>query len=97
LHAKKFFGVQAIADWSGQYYQYANRLAHLYLLRELNKIPTYLIFVYFLNDVEVQGPTSRAEWQDMIRVLHTHLGLQEHHKLSAYVLDVFIDVNELKA
>ena len=33
---RDFLGVQADKDWSRAYYQHANRLAHLYLLRELN-------------------------------------------------------------
>ena len=50
---KKFLGVTSETDWSQCFYQYANRLAHLYLLRELNKINACLVFVYFLNDPTV--------------------------------------------
>ncbi len=42
------------------FYQYINRLAHLYLLRVLNKIPAYLVFVYFVND-HTHIPTSRQD------------------------------------
>lgn len=42
---KAFLRVDANIPWSGKLYQYANRLAHLYLLRELNGIPAFLVFV----------------------------------------------------
>jgi hypothetical protein len=40
-----------------------NRLAHLYFLCELNGVPAFLVFVYFVNDQEMQGPTTKKEWQ----------------------------------
>ena len=40
-------------DWSQRFYQYTNRLAHAYLLRELNGVPTLLVFLYFIGDREM--------------------------------------------
>ncbi|MDP2754285.1 MAG: hypothetical protein Q8P40_07840, partial [Nitrospirota bacterium] len=37
-------------DWSRRFYQYANRLAHAFLLKELNDIPIRLLFIYFTGD-----------------------------------------------
>jgi hypothetical protein len=34
-------------DWTGTFYQYANRLAHLHLLRRQNGVPAHLVYVYF--------------------------------------------------
>src|SRR5438552_16444308 len=48
-----FLGAQRTVDWTFYFYQYTNRLAHLYLLRELNKLDAFLLFVYFLNDEEM--------------------------------------------
>ena len=58
---KTFLGVDQSIDWLGTFYQYTNRLAHLYLLRELNGINAYLVFLYFLNDTEMNGPQSIRE------------------------------------
>ena len=44
---RKFLKVKSEADWTQCFYEYANRLAHLYLLRELNGIDAKLAFVYF--------------------------------------------------
>ena len=35
---RAFLNVHSKTDWSECFYQYANRLAHLYFLRELNKV-----------------------------------------------------------
>jgi len=93
---KSFLGVQSDIDWSGMYYQYTNRIAHLYLLRELNKIPAYLIFLCFINDQEMNGPISEKEWQTSIHELETYLGLPVQHKLSQYILHVYLDISLLQ-
>jgi len=92
---KVFLGVDQSIDWSGTFYQYTNRLAHLYLLRELNSINAYLVFLYFLNDTEMNGPQSIREWQAATKVLKAAIGLKQHPFLR-YVIDIFIDVPELK-
>lgn len=92
---KLFLKVAPNIDWSTTFYQYSNRLAHLYLLRILNGIDSYLVFVYFLNDKEVEGPKTVREWRAAIMVLEASLGLKKH-KLSRFILEVFIDVTELR-
>jgi len=75
------------------FYQYSNRLAHLYLLRTLNNIPAYLVFVYFLNDY-TQIPTTEEEWKGALQLMHSLLG-SKSHRLSKYIVDVFIDVKTI--
>jgi len=82
-------------DWLQPFYQYTNRLAHLYFLRVFNDVDAHLVFLYFINDTEMKGPKSREEWQGAIKLLHSYLGLGRH-KLTRYVDDIFIDVKELK-
>ena len=84
-------GVRPGFDWSKQFYQYANRLAHAYFLNEVNAIPTKLVFVYFTGDVDVKEcPKTHDEWKPAIQVVHTALGLTT---LPSYVQDVFVDVS----
>lgn len=87
-----FYGADSGADWLHQYYQYANRLAHLYLLRELNGLPAWLVFVCFVNDREMSGPGSKAEWQAAMADIHQHLGVKRE-RLYPHVVDVFPDVS----
>jgi hypothetical protein len=73
--AARGLGVANGFDWSKQFYQYANRLAHAYLLNVLNGVPARLVFVYFVGDADVSGPASRSEWEQAISTVHGALGL----------------------
>ena len=87
-------GVSARSDWSQTYYQYANRLAHLWLLREANGLPARLLFIYFVGDEEMNGPKTKGEWEVAIAQVEAYLGLQEH-LLRQAVHRIFIDVAQL--
>lgn len=91
---RQYVNSKSEAEWSSYFYQYTNRLAHLYLLRALNKIPAFLVFVYFLNDKTMEGPTTPGEWKGAIQVMKKYLGIGKN-RLSNYIADVFIDVNQL--
>ena len=99
---KSFVESKSPADWSASFYQYANRLAHLYWLREVNGHDAYLVNLFFLNDAEMNGPKSTEEWQAAIRLQETFMGVRQgapgyalHPWVGAYVIDVFIDTNDL--
>jgi len=92
---KQYLGINADVDWSARFYQYTNRLAHLYFLRVKNQLPAYLVFVYFINDTDVQGPTSVSEWKGALSLLRSYLSIGRHI-LQKYVAELFIDVNDLE-
>ncbi|WRQ32506.1 hypothetical protein U5907_07955 [Bacteroidales bacterium MB20-C3-3] len=92
---KTFLNLTNDIDWSGKYYQYTNRLAHLFFLRVKCNKPTFLVNVYFIGDDTVSGPKTKQEWEAALKVLHTYLGLTRH-RLSEYMTDIFIDVKDLK-
>lgn len=93
---KAFLGVDPSISWSGKLYQYANRLAHLYFLREINRQDAYLAFVYFTGDSDVDGPVTVAEWKAALTVAKSVLGIPKRHRLTKYVADIFIDVSEME-
>ena len=96
---RHFLRISSKTDWTRCFYQYANRLAHLYYLRELNKLDATLIFVYFVNDDTVQGkkPVSREGWEAAIDLATHHLGIGTNSPwLRENVADVFIDVDDLR-
>lgn len=70
-----FLNAKDVVDWTSHFYQYTNRLAHLYLMRELNGLSAYLVFVYFVNDDEMNGPSTIYEWKGAIKLLHSYLGI----------------------
>jgi len=80
-------------DWSQRFYQYGNRLAHAWFLAEANALPVRLAFVYFVGDAEMDGPSSRREWEAALMVLHEALGLRG--RIPRYVTEAFIDVRSV--
>lgn len=94
VEAKRAFGVPESTDWTGTYYQYANRLAHLYLLRGCNQIDAFLVFLYFTGAAEVQGPTKQSEWAEAISAAHQTLQIR-NGPLTKFVIELFIDVSHL--
>ena len=92
---KDGIGAPREADWTTPFYQYANRLAHLYLLRELNGIDTELVMLCFLNDREMRGPETAEQWSGAISMVHDTLGIPSLPILG-HVHHVFIDVRGLE-
>ena len=93
---RDFIAPRTTISWSGTFYQITNRLAHLYLLRKLNRIDARLVFLYFVGDTDIGGPATHEEWEGAIRVTEAYLGIGRH-KLSPFVHHAFIDVEELRA
>ncbi len=81
-------------DWTEVFYQYANRLAHLYFLRQ-NRVDACLLFVDFINDADMAGPASAAEWEAAYRVADYALGLPKRHALSGFIHHIHPDVRML--
>jgi hypothetical protein len=94
--AKKAFGATENASWEQPFYQYANRLAHLYFLCEKNGLDIYLLFLYFANAPDVPNPCSVEQWQGASRLAEKCLGLG-NHKYRGRVKTHIVDVPELQA
>lgn len=77
-------------DWSQRFYQYGNRLAHAWFLTQVNGLPVRLAFVHFIGDADMDGPSTRREWEAALTVLHEALGLRG--RMPHYVAEIFIDV-----
>ena len=97
---KAFLGVLEEADWTRPFYQYANRLAHLYLLHALNEIDAYLVYVYLIGDEDMQGPGTMVpgtvrEWESAVWEEEMALGLRSDHELSGRIVKAFIDVEDI--
>jgi hypothetical protein len=75
--SKRALGGKQGSDWIHGYYQYANRLAHLNFLQK-HGVDARLVFLYFTNDHEMNGPSSESEWRPYIDAAHAHLGIAEN-------------------
>ncbi|MFO1267308.1 MAG: hypothetical protein U1F67_11375 [Rubrivivax sp.] len=76
--AKAAYRARADAVWIRPFYQYANRLAHLYYLRNLLGADAYLLFVCITDAPDVSAPASAAEWRGAHAAIETALGLGTH-------------------
>ena len=83
--AKNWCGASLDADWTGALYQSANRLAHLYFIRERLKHPAWLVNLYFLNDPI--GPADQMAWASELERVKRSLGLKSP---APFTVDVFL-------
>jgi hypothetical protein len=92
--ARKRYTGKSQADWTSPFYQYANRLAYQFWLREQNGVKSSLVFLYFLNATQMKGPATKLEWQSVTRLIHGVLGLPAD--LAHFgVYDAFLDARQL--
>ncbi|MCU9847611.1 hypothetical protein OEZ60_06290 [Defluviimonas sp. WL0024] len=87
-------GINRSTNWCELYYQYANRLAFLWWLRE-NGVDANLLFVSFLNDCDMGGPSHIETWKVAFDSANYVLGLPERNKLGRYIHHVSPDIREL--
>jgi hypothetical protein len=71
--ARTWCGCETREDWLGPLYQSANRIAHLFFLREQMRVPAWLVNLYFTGDPI--GPTDRSAWEAEVARVKARLGL----------------------
>lgn len=94
-NVKTYLKVDMAIPWHLSFYQYTNRLAHLYYLRKLNGIDASLLFVNFINDSEMSGPKKKETWDACYQIMEAALGLKPGHALSKNIHHVVIDTKKL--
>jgi len=83
-------------DWACGFYQYANRLAHLYFLREKAQIEdSYLVFLYFVEDSS-HIRTPRDAWNSALKLQKKLMGLSAL-SLAGKAIELFINTNDIKS
>jgi hypothetical protein len=82
----------ASAMWHRQFYQYANRLAHLVWLREQD-IDARLVLVGFVNDGDMLGRTTPEAWEAAYQVANFAMGIRGSRALARHVIHVMPDVS----
>lgn len=87
-------GIVPKVRWSDVYFQYTNRLSFLWWLRNQG-VAAELLFVSFLNDKDIGGPSSPETWEAAFAGADYTLGLPSRHKLSRYVHHVTPDVRHI--
>jgi hypothetical protein len=91
---RKHYTRKSDADWTAPFYQYANRLAYQYWLRERNGIAGSLVFLCFTNAKDMNGPSTEEEWHGALRLIHAVLGLPAELRGEG-VYHAFLDARRL--
>jgi len=73
--AKRWLQVPPGTDWKGDFYQMANRCAHLYFFREVLGIEAWLVNLCFVDDPH--SPTTRGEWENGLAGIKREFGAAE--------------------
>ena len=80
-------------DWKCGFYQYANRLAHLYFLREkAQKEGSYLVFLYFVKIRPISALSRGLEFR--LELQKKLMGLSAG-SLAGKAIEVFINTNDI--
>jgi len=83
---KRWLGIDDNVDWLGPLYQYANRLAHIYFIRELGQVDAWLVNLCFIEDPH--KPTLLEGWQKELPIIKNQLGFSG--RKIPYTVDVFL-------
>ena len=87
---KQYLNIENGEGWLDGFYQYANRLAHLFFLRELCGVDAELVFVYFCDD-PTHISTSREEWHTVLTDQKKIMGIDKIE----HVTEIFINCSDI--
>jgi hypothetical protein len=90
LAAQKWFGATTESDWTGRLYQYANRLAHVYFLRQELGVDAWLVNLCFTDDMTTR-PTTAEHWEQVLPTFKRDLGFVGK---VPWVLDVLLPAHQ---
>lgn len=89
---RRDLGVNRWFDWTGTYYQHANRLAALWFLRT-HGVDARLIGIHFLGDRfpdRTPCPKTKHAWEALIEARRLTMGLPARHRLSRHEHHVYL-------
>jgi hypothetical protein len=70
-----WLAVRRPASWTGALYQSANRIAHVYFLREKLGLEAYMVNVCFVGDPRM--PTTEETWRQAKQAFRSDLGIAD--------------------
>lgn len=88
---KAFLGITENDNWLEGFYQYSNRLAHLFFLREICCVDAELVFIYFCDD-PTHIPTSISAWEVALATQKRLMGINKLDNVS----ELFVSCKDLK-
>jgi hypothetical protein len=90
---RRALGATGDRDWMHEYYQLANRLAHLWFLRS-HGVDAQLVLLNFTGDTGMPSPSTPAAFADAYSAAHAQLGLASNVTVPG-LTHLYLDVSEL--
>lgn len=84
---QEYYGI-GTNDWTKNYYQLGNRIAYLYFMNEILKIPTWLVLINFTGGEYKK--TELHEWLKHYNQIYTSMGIRLNSKLLNNIIQIFI-------
>lgn len=91
--ARQWLNATPHISWTTGFYQYANRLAHLFFLREVAQVNAFLICLYLVHDTTHQS-TELEQWKGALQLQKELMGLPRG-SLRNLVFTVFVHTDEI--
>ena len=89
------FGSDTPERWANLYFQYANRLAHLWFFHH-HGIQAHLLFVSFLDDADMNGPSLSETWHASFTAADYALGIRRNALSKNYLSHAMPSVTDIK-
>lgn len=85
--AQKSYGIKPV-DWTKNHYQLGNRIAFLYFMNEVLKIPTWLVLINFTDGI--YKTTHIEQWLAHYHDIYVAMGIKHDNcKLLSNVIQIF--------
>jgi hypothetical protein len=79
---RAYFGIpDQTPAWESRYYQFCNRLAHLWWMNERARVPTWLVWVLTVDDPVWHDRMTAPQWHDVFQTIKSEVGLPPQHRL----------------
>lgn len=88
---RDYLGVPASAPaWESHHYQMGNRLSHLYWMNVIAKMPTWLVWVFIVDDPVWQDSLSAWKWHQAFEQVKAAVGLPPDNPLADKITAIYL-------
>jgi hypothetical protein len=89
--ARDYYGVAATAPaWESRYYQFCNRLAHLWWMNEQANVPAWVVWLLIVDDPVWRDRMTAPQWHDAFEAIKRDVGLSSRHGLADRISVVYL-------
>jgi hypothetical protein len=88
---REFLQVPSCApSWMTAHYQVCNRLAHLYFMNRILRVPAWLVWLFIENDPDWEDSASAEEWLIYLNNIYRAIGLPDEHLLKDRIITAIL-------